>query len=78
MKKIQIFTSAGSESETLEKNTRNAVSQLGLQIDIEKVEDKKQFKEYGVKFAPALAVDGHIRLSGRVATVDEIKRIISQ
>jgi small redox-active disulfide protein 2 len=60
------------------ENTKKAVRDLNLAAEIVKVEDIKEIVDAGVMLTPALAVDGEIKSVGKVLSVEEIKKIISQ
>ncbi len=61
----------------LAKNVEKAVAELGITADILKVEDITAIMDRGILLTPGLAVDGELKVSGRVADVAEIKRILS-
>jgi small redox-active disulfide protein 2 len=75
---IKILGTGCSKCKTLEKLTRDAVMEMGLQADIEKVEDIMKIMNYGVMSTPALVVDENIILSGRVPSSVEIKEILNK
>lgn len=52
--------------------TKKAVAQKGLFVQIEKVEDVMKIMEYGVLSTPALVIDGEVKSSGRLLSVEEI------
>lgn len=60
------------------ENTKKAVRDLNLAAEVVKVEDIKEIVDAGVMLTPALAVDGEIKSVGKVLSVEEIKKIISQ
>jgi small redox-active disulfide protein 2 len=61
---------------TLAQYTEQAVKELGVTAEITKVTDLKQIMALGVMMTPALAVDGKVKLAGRVPTVEEIKKLL--
>jgi small redox-active disulfide protein 2 len=61
---------------TLAQYTEQAVKELGVSAEITKVTDLKQIMALGVMMTPALAVDGKVKLAGRVPTVEEIKKLL--
>jgi small redox-active disulfide protein 2 len=63
---------------TLEKNTKDAVAELGLDAQIGKVTDINEIVNYGVFMTPGLVVDGEVKIVGKVASKDEIKKILSK
>jgi small redox-active disulfide protein 2 len=63
---------------TLAQFTEQAVKELGINAEINKVTDLKQIMALGVMMTPALAVNGTIKVTGKVPTVPEIKAILQQ
>jgi small redox-active disulfide protein 2 len=63
---------------TLAQHTEQAVQELGLKAEINKVTDLKQIMALGVMLTPALAVNGAIKVVGKVPTVPEIKAILQE
>lgn len=74
--KIEILGTGCSKCNATEKIVREAVNELGLQIDIVKVEDLQEIIDRGVMTVPAVAIDGEIKIAGRVPTTDEIKKLL--
>ncbi len=62
---------------TLAQLTEQAAKELGVAYEIKKVTDLKEIMAWGVMVTPALAVDGTIKLAGRVPSLDEIKKLIA-
>ena len=48
------------------------MAKKGLFAQIEKVEDIMKIMSYGVTSTPALVVDGKVKSSGKLLSVDEI------
>jgi small redox-active disulfide protein 2 len=65
-----------SRCKTLAQLTEQAVKELGVSAEINKVTDLKQIMALGVMMTPALAVNGNLKLAGRVPTLDEIKKLL--
>lgn len=73
---IKILGSGCSNCKKLEQNAREAVNELGISAEIEKVQDFKDIAKYGVMRTPALVLDEEVKIVGKVATVDEIKALL--
>lgn len=73
---IQILGKGCPNCRLLEQRAREALHQLDMKADIEKVEDPDRIMEMGVMITPALAVDGTVKSSGKVLTAEEIARIL--
>jgi len=46
---------------------------LGIEAEVVKVKDIKTISNYGVLITPALAVDGVVKVAGKIPKVEEIK-----
>ncbi|MFZ5789041.1 MAG: thioredoxin family protein [Acidobacteriota bacterium] len=77
MKTLQILGTGCPKCQKLAEATKEAAAQLGLEFEIEKVTDITRIVSFGVMMTPALAVDGQVKVAGRVPSVDEIKTLIA-
>ncbi len=77
MTRLQILGTGCPNCQRLAAATREAMHNLGLDFDVEKIEDLDSIIAFGVLRTPALAVDGEVRVSGRVPSVREIEQIIA-
>lgn len=77
MKTLQILGPGCSNCRKLAENTEQAAKDLGIDYEIEKITDLNVITGFGVMMTPALAVDGQVKLSGRVPAVEEIKKILA-
>ncbi len=75
--KIQILGSGCAKCRSLTAVAEQAAQDLGLPYELEKVTDMKRYPDFGVMFTPALVVDGVVKLSGKVPTLDEAKKLLS-
>jgi len=76
MTKIQILGSGCTKCRRLAEVTEQAAGELGLQYELEKVTDVLRYADFGVMFTPALVVDGVVKLSGKVPTLEEAKQLL--
>lgn len=74
---IKILGPGCKNCETLERRTREAVEELGLDATIEKVTDYGQIVGYGVMKTPGLVVDEQVVVSGHVPTSAAIADLLS-
>jgi small redox-active disulfide protein 2 len=77
MKKLQILGTGCPKCRTLAELTEAAAKDLGIEYEIEKVTDINKIMEFGVMMTPALAVDGEVKVVGKVPNMDQIKSYIS-
>ena len=75
--KIEILGTGCSKCKTLEENAKQALAKIGGFHEIKKVEDIIEIMNYGVMSTPALVVDGIVKSSGKVLSVEEIVKILS-
>ena len=74
--KVQILGTGCPKCKKLTVNAQNAIEQLGLDAEIEKVTDITEIMKFNVMMTPALAVDGDVKVAGKVADVEQIKDIL--
>ena len=74
--KIQILGTGCSKCKTLFANAEKAVQELGIAAEIVKVTDIKEIMAFGVMMTPALAVDGQVKVVGKVPSPEEIKKLL--
>lgn len=75
--KIEILGTGCPKCKKLAENANAAIKELGSDAEIVKVTKINEIMKYGVMVTPALAVDGDIKSSGKVLSMEEIKKIIS-
>lgn len=75
---IKVLGAGCAKCKSLEKVTREAVKELNIEANIEKVEDIQKIMEYGVMFTPALVVDGDVVVKGSVPKLKELKTILKK
>ena len=77
MKKIEILGTGCPKCKKLTELTMEAAAELGMECNIEKVEDIQKIMAYGVMMTPALVVDGKVMVTGKVPSVEELKKLIA-
>jgi len=75
--KVEILGTGCMKCKRLAKNVEQAISELEISADVRKVDDLTEIIDRGIMLTPALMVDGELKVSGRVADVAEIKRILT-
>lgn len=76
MKKLQILGTGCPKCNKLAELTERAAQELGLAYELVKITRINDITAFGVMITPALAVDGAVKVSGKVPSVEEIKRLI--
>lgn len=77
MKTLQILGTGCPKCKKLAENTEAAAKALGMEYQLVKVTDINQIMSFGVAFTPALAVDGVVKVAGKIPSVDEIKTLLA-
>ena len=77
MKMIQVLGTGCAKCEKLRETAENAAKDLGIDYEVEKVKDLNQIMSFGVMLTPALVVDGEVKVSGKVPSIDEIKAMLA-
>lgn len=77
MKTLQILGTGCPKCRKLAENTEAAAKRLGTPYRMEKVTDIMKIMEFGVMMTPALAVDGVVKISGKISSPEEIEQILA-
>ena len=77
MKTIQILGTGCPKCRMLTDHAEQAARSLGIEYTLEKVTDISAIIAFGVMSTPALAVDGTVKVAGRVPTVGALKDILA-
>jgi len=71
---ISILGTGCPKCKQLEANAKKAVEELKIKANIEKVTDVGEIVDWGVMSTPAIVINGEVKASGRIPTVEEIKK----
>jgi small redox-active disulfide protein 2 len=74
--KIEILGVGCPKCKQLTANAEEAVKELDIQAEINKVTDIDKITGYGVMMTPGLVVNSKIVSSGKVLSKDDIKKIL--
>lgn len=74
---IKILGPGCTNCKNLEKATRQALADLGMDATVEKVEDYADIAGYGIMSTPGLVVDEKVLVYGRVPKPAEIKELLT-
>jgi small redox-active disulfide protein 2 len=75
--KVEVLGSGCKNCNALEAAAQQALQQLGIDESITKVTDYGEIASYGVMSTPALTIDGDVKATGRVPSVNEIADLIT-
>jgi small redox-active disulfide protein 2 len=73
---IKVLGSGCDKCKKLEANVKEAIAEMGIEANVEKIEDFKQIMAYGVMQTPALVVDEKVKSVGKLLKPDEVKSFL--
>ncbi len=73
MTTIQVLGTGCKRCDALKLNVESALKELGVEADVQKIEDINEIIKFGVMITPALAIDGKVKFVGKIPTLEEIK-----
>lgn len=76
--KIEVLGPGCPRCQATEKNAKKAIEELRLDAVLTKVTDVVEISKRKVLSTPALLVDGEIKVSGKIPTVEEVKKILQE
>ena len=74
--KIEILGSGCPKCKATEETVKKVVKKLGIKAEVGHVYDMNKIIEYGVMMTPAVAIDGKIKIEGKVPREDEVEKIL--
>ena len=74
--KIQILGTGCAKCDKLYQNVQQAVADSKTDAVTEKVTDLGEIMTFGVMTTPALVIDGEVKVTGKVPSVEDIKQMI--
>lgn len=75
---IQILGTGCAKCEKTFRMAEEAVKNCGIDAEIVKVTEIQHIINFGVMMTPALAIDGEVKISGRVPAVEQIEGWIKE
>jgi small redox-active disulfide protein 2 len=76
MKRIQILGTGCPKCRKLTETAEAAAKELGLAYELEKITDIAKIMNFGVMMTPALAVNGVVKVAGKVPSMAEVKALL--
>ena len=73
---IKVIGTGCDKCDKLYGNTQEALTELGIEAQLEKVEDLLEIVNLGVMTSPSLMIDGKLVVSGQVVSKDKIKKLL--
>ena len=73
MKTITVYGPGCMKCQKAEQIVKQTVEAMGIQAIVVKVSDIQKMVAAGIMSTPAVAVDGVVKLAGRVPTADQVR-----
>jgi len=74
--KIEVLGTGCAKCNMLENATKKVADRLGLDYTLDHVKDIAKITEYGVMMTPALAIDGQVKVTGKVPSEAELEKLL--
>jgi small redox-active disulfide protein 2 len=75
---IKILGTGCPRCDEVEKRTKNALAELNMTADVQKVKNINEIAKYGVFGTPGLVINGKVKSSGRIPSLEEIKTWVQE
>ena len=75
--KIEVLGAGCPTCKKLFELTKQAVGEIGIEVEVEYIDDIQKIMELGVMQAPVLMIDGKIAMIGGTSEIERIKELIT-
>jgi small redox-active disulfide protein 2 len=76
--KIEILGTGCPTCIVTEEIVKKVVKKLGIKAEVTHVYDLEKIIEYGIMMTPAVAIDGKIKIEGKIPTIEEAEKMIKE
>ena len=77
MKTIKILGTGCAKCKQTEAVIRETLGDMGLDADIEKVEDIEKIMRYDILLTPAIVIDEKVVMAGKIPSKEEFRELMS-
>ena len=77
MKTIKILGTGCPKCKRTEAIVRETIANLGIDAEVQKVEDIQDIIKYNVMTTPAVVVDEVVKIKGRIPSKDEVAELFN-
>lgn len=75
---IKILGAGCDKCEKSYNNTMKAIEELGVEAQVEKVEDLVSMMKFGVMTTPGIVIDEKVVMVGKIPSVADMKKLIEK
>ena len=76
--KIEVYGPGCHRCVQVEKAAKDALRELNVSADVEKITDMAKIVEAGIMPTPGLRINGKVKCCGRIPKVEEVKKWIEE
>lgn len=77
MKTVQVFGSGCNNCLVTTERLTQVAHELGIEVNVEKVTELKEIMIAGIVSTPGVAVDGIVKHTGSVPTIEQVRKILA-
>lgn len=75
---IKVLGTGCTNCKNLEKSVINALAEMNVSANVEKVEDIQKIMAYGIMRTPGLVINDKVVSYGKVLSVSEVKELVTK
>lgn len=75
--KIEVLGMGCGRCDKLEQQVHEALKELSIEAEVEKVSDLDKISSYGVLMTPGLVINGKVFCSGKIPAMADLKKWIA-
>ncbi len=75
---IKVLGTGCTKCKKLEQQIKETVAEMGIEANIEKIEDIYKIMQYGVMRTPGLVINEKVVLTGRLPKLNELKELLTK
>ena len=76
--KIEVYGPGCHRCQQVEKVVTDAITELNIPADVEKITDMAKIVEAGIMPTPGLRINGKVKCCGRIPKMEEVKAWIEE
>ncbi len=77
MRTIRILGTGCAKCKLTEAVIRETLGEMGIEANIEKIEDIQKIMEYDIMSTPAVVLDGTVKMAGKVPSKEEVRAMMA-
>lgn len=75
---VKVLGTGCQKCKKLYNDVTEVISELGIDVELEKIEDLQKIMSYGIMSVPALVVNGKVKFAGKSPSREELKKYLTE